>query len=62
MMVTNGSPKGTVHGGNMFDFLYNIEIREDIKSGSIVPSIIVMGIATILQVVFVAIFVKALFF
>ena len=46
----------------MFDFLYNIEIREDIKSGSIVPSIIVIGVATILEVSFVAIFVKALFF
>ena len=46
----------------MFDFLYNIEIREDIKSGSIVPSIIVIGVATILEVSFVAIIVKSLFF
>ena len=46
----------------MFDFLYNIEIREDIKCGSILPSVIVIGVATILEFTFVAIFVKALFF
>ncbi len=46
----------------MFDFLYNITIQEDIKSGSIIPSLLVIGIATIIQVTFVAIIVKALFF
>ena len=46
----------------MFDFLYNITIQEDIKSGSIVPSLLVIGVATILEVTFVAIIVKALFF
>jgi hypothetical protein len=45
-----------------YDLFDPIEIREDIKSGSIVPSIIVIGVATILQVTFVAIFVKVLFF
>jgi hypothetical protein len=45
-----------------YDIFDPIEIREDIKSGSIVPSLLVIGIATILEVSFIAIIVKALFF
>jgi hypothetical protein len=46
----------------MFDFRNDITIQEDPKSGSIVPSCIVIAIATILNVSFIAIVIKVLFF
>ena len=46
----------------MFDFLYNITLQEDIKTGSVIPSIIVILVATVLEVAFVAILIKMLFF
>jgi hypothetical protein len=45
-----------------YDIFDNIEIREDIKTKSVIPSIIVIGIATILEVSFVAIIATFLFF
>jgi len=46
----------------MFDFLYDITIQEDKKTRSIIPSLLVIGIAIVLNVAFIAIFVKVLFF
>ena len=46
----------------MFDFLYDITIQEDKKTRRIIPSLLVIGIAIVLNVAFIAIFVKVLFF
>jgi hypothetical protein len=46
----------------IWDFLYDIEIREDLKTGTITNSILVMLFATVVEVTFVAIMIKALFF
>ena len=46
----------------IWDFLYDIEIREDLKTGTITNSVIVMLIATIVELTFIAIMIKVFFF
>ena len=46
----------------IWDFLYDIEIREDLKTGTITNSVIVMILATIIELTFIAIVITALFF
>jgi len=45
-----------------WDFLYDIEICEDLKTGTITNSIIVMVSAAIIELTFVAIWITSLFF
>jgi hypothetical protein len=46
----------------IFDFLNDIEIREDPKTGTITNSVIVMVSAAVIQLTFVAIVITSLFF
>lgn len=46
----------------IWDFLYDIDIREDPKTGTITNSVIVMIIAAIVELTFIAIVITSLFF